>query len=187
MNIDTYDLNSVLALFSMICASAIGIYTTGKKILAMLEAYRSKRNTIENREKFVNGKLEELDAKIVENKQDIDNLKNNVDKLDQELTGILNNVTKTSKVTAKNALLQYSKELIAKQWMTQSECDTLNDLYEAYLSTSNGAPVPNVIQRALNLTVLTQEEIEDRTLNKRPFLTGHIKDDVSNFKDQFRK
>lgn len=187
MNADNYDLNSIVALFSMICASAIGIYTTGKKILAMLEAYRSKRNTIENREKFINGKLEELDTKIVENKQDIDNLKNHVDKLDQELTGILNNVTKSSKATARNALLQYSKELIAKQWMTQSESDTLTELYEAYVATSDGAPIPNVIQRAMNLTVLTQEEIADRTFNKRPFVTGNIKDDISNFKDQFRK
>lgn len=193
MTLNGYDLNEVIVFIGIICTSGIGVYNTGKKILSMLETYRQKRNKIENRETYIDNKFTEIDQKIVENKEDITNLKANVDKLDNEMSTILSNVTMTNKVTSRNQLLQYAKEILAKQWMTQSECDTLNDLCDAFTRSSdnpNNVNLPNVVQRAMELPVLTQEEIEARNYansNRRPSLTENIKEDINNFNQKLKR
>lgn len=193
MTLNGYDLNEVIVFIGIICTSGIGVYNTGKKILSMLETYRQKRNKIENRETYIDNKFTEIDQKIVENKEDITNLKANVDKLDSEMSTILSNVTMTNKVTSRNQLLQYAKEILAKQWMTQSECDTLNDLCDAFTRSSdnpNNVNLPNVVQRAMELPVLTQEEIEARNYannNRRSSLTENIKEDINNFNQKLKR
>ena len=64
--------------------------------------------------------------------------------------------------------MQFTNELIAKQWMSQSDYESLQELSDVYMKSGDSHfVIPNLIQRALNLPVLTEEEIEAKMSRHR--------------------
>lgn len=163
IKLSTYSLSDVLVLLGVLFSACVGVYNIGKKILAVLEAYRQKRNSIENKDKNINNKIEELESKINEDREKIKHLDQDIKKLENDINNVKSDITKVNKVTSRNAIFKLANELIAKQWMSQSENETLQELCEIYMKTgNNNYVIPSIIQRALNLPVLTEEEIESK-------------------------
>jgi septal ring factor EnvC (AmiA/AmiB activator) len=166
-NIGGYNLSTIITVLGIVCTSLIGVYNIVKKILAIFEAYRQNVNKIESKDKDIYNKLEELENKISEDRQKIDHLKSNIEKLESEVSNIKTDITKANRVTSRNAVYKLANELIAKQWMSQSESDSIRELCDIYMKTGdNNYIIPNIIQRALSLPVLTEEEIEAKMSGK---------------------
>lgn len=163
IKLSTYNFADVIILIGVIISACVGIYNMGKKVLAILEAYRQKRNSIENKDKDINNKIEDLENKILEDRAKIQSLTTDIERLENEINNVKSDITKVNKVTSRNAIFKLANELIAKQWMSQSENETLQELSEIYMKTgNNNYVIPSIIQRALNLPVLTEEEIESK-------------------------
>ena len=171
--LSNYSITDVIVLLGIIFSSCVGIYNMVKKIMAILEAYRQKRNSIENKDKNINNKIKELEDKIVEDREKIKNLNDDIIRLENEIINIKSDITKANKVTSRNAIYKLANELIAKQWMSQSENETLQELCEIFMKTgNNNYVIPSIIQRALNLPVLTEEEIEEKLASRKGNTNG---------------
>ncbi len=166
--LSNYSITDVIVLLGIIFSSCVGIYNMVKKIMAILEEYRLKRNSIENKDKDINNKIKELENKIIEDREKIKNLNDEIERFREEINSIKADMTKVNKVTSRNAVYKLANELIAKQWMSQSESETLQELCEIFMKTgTTNYVIPSVIQRALNLPVLTEEEIELKLASRK--------------------
>ena len=58
-------------------------------------------------------------------------------------------------------MYRLGSELVKKGWATENESETLQDLYNVYI-TAGAKDKPNVVERALLLPVLTDDEIRER-------------------------
>lgn len=157
---------TIITVVALLISAMVGLYTFGKKFIEALEAYRKKRNEIENKDVNFNNKIEELHNQLASDEQKIKELENEIIRIKSEIATIHNDLYKFNKTTSKNAVYNLVDSLIEKGWSSQNEHDTLKELVEIYVKSGDtDYSIPGIIQRALNLPVLTEKEINER-MNK---------------------
>ena len=163
-----YSFGSIIVFLFVILSSVAGVYQIFTKITAILEAYRSRRNSVEDRDKAINDAIKQVEALIDAQSKRIDADEEKINKLEKKTTTIDENLNKFNKATSRNAVYKLANELIAKQWMSQSDYESLQELSDVYMKSGDSHfVIPNLIQRALNLPVLTDEEIEAKMSRHR--------------------
>ena len=148
-----YSLGSIIVFLMLILSSVFGVY---------------KRNSVENRDKEINNAIKQVEDLITAQNERIDKIENRINELEKSIKTINENLNKFNKATSRNAVYKLANELIAKQWMSQSDYESLQELSDIYMKSGDSHYViPNIIQRALNLPVLTDEEIEAKMSRHR--------------------
>lgn len=163
-----YSLGSIIVFLMLILSSVFGVYNIFTKATSILETYRIKRNSVENRDKEINNAIKQVEDLIAAQNERIDKIENRINELEKSIKTINENLNKFNKATSRNAVYKLANELIAKQWMSQSDYESLQELSDIYMKSGDSHYViPNIIQRALNLPVLTDEEIEAKMSRHR--------------------
>ena len=125
-------------------------------------------NNLEDRDKAINDAIKQVEDLIAAQSKRIDEDEQKIEKLEKKTTTIDENLNKFNKATSRNAVYKLANELIAKQWMSQSDYESLQELSDVYMKSGDSHfVIPNLIQRALNLPVLTDEEIEAKMSRHR--------------------
>lgn len=159
--IEQYGLGSTVVLFIIFvcaCFGAIDLYRKGK---GYLDDYHTTRNDIENKEKTVNERLERLEKYEGEDKERLDKISTSLDELRVLIQQVQKNQNHANIATCRSAMYRLGSELVKKGWATENESETLQDLYNVYV-TAGAKDKPNVVERALLLPVLTDDEIRER-------------------------
>ena len=125
-------------------------------------------NSIEERDKKIDDAIKQVEAIIEVQTERIKKDEDRIEELEKSTKTINENLNKFNKATSRNAVYKLANELIAKQWMSQSDYESLQELSDVYMKSGDSHYViPNIIQRALNLPVLTDEEIEAKMSRHR--------------------
>ena len=166
-----YSFGSIVVFILLILSSVAGVYSVFTKVTAILEVYRRKRNSEEDRDKKIDDAIKHFEELIDAQAKRIDADKEKIEQLEKKTNIIDENLNKFNKATSRNAVYKLANELIAKQWMSQSDYESLQELSDVYMKSGDSHYViPNIIQRALSLPVLTDEEIEAKmTRHKNDF------------------
>lgn len=163
-----YSLGSIIVFIMIILSSVAGVYHTFTKVTAILEAYRFRRNSIEDRDKKIDDAIKQVEDLITAQNERIQKDEAKIEALEKKTNNIDEDLNKFNKATSRNAVYKLANELIAKQWMSQSDYESLQELSDIYMKSGDSHYViPNLIQRALNLPVLTDEEIEAKMAKHR--------------------
>ena len=166
-----YSFGSIVVFILLILSSVAGVYSVFTKVTAILEVYRRKRNSEEDRDKKIDDAIKHFEELIDTQAKRIDADEEKIEQLEKKTNIIDENLNKFNKATSRNAVYKLANELIAKQWMSQSDYESLQELSDVYMKSGDSHYViPNIIQRALSLPVLTDEEIEAKmTRHKNDF------------------
>lgn len=166
-----YSFGSIVVFILLILSSVAGVYSVFTKVTAILEVYRRKRNSEEDRDKKIDDTIKHFEELIDAQAKRIDADEEKIEQLEKKTNIIDENLNKFNKATSRNAVYKLANELIAKQWMSQSDYESLQELSDVYMKSGDSHYViPNIIQRALSLPVLTDEEIEAKmTRHKNDF------------------
>lgn len=166
-----YSFGSIVVFILLILSSVAGVYSVFTKVTAILEVYRRKRNSEEDRDKKIDDAIKHFEELIDAQAKRIDADEEKIEQLEKKTNIIDENLNKFNKATSRNAVYKLANELIAKQWMSQSDYESLQELSDVYMKSGDSHYViPNIIQRALSLPVLTDEEIEAKmTRHKNDF------------------
>ncbi len=163
-----YSFGSIIVFIMIILSSTTGVYHIFTKITSILEAYRFHRNSIENRDKKIDDAIKQVENLISAQNERIQKDEAKIEALEKKTNNIDEDLNKFNKATSRNAVYKLANELIAKQWMSQSDYESLQELSDIYMKSGDSHYViPNLIQRALNLPVLTDEEIEAKMARHR--------------------
>lgn len=163
-----YSFGSILIFIFLILSSIAGVYSVFTKITSLLEVYRIRRNSIEDRDKKIDDAIKQVEAITEVQTERIKKDEDRIEELEKSTKTINENLNKFNKATSRNAVYKLANELIAKQWMSQSDYESLQELSDVYMKSGDSHYViPNIIQRALNLPVLTDEEIEAKMSRHR--------------------
>ena len=163
-----YSFGSIIVFILLILSSVAGVYSAFTKLTAILEVYRIKRNSIEERDKKIDDAIKHVEELIDIQAKRIDTDEERISNLEKKTNTIDENLNKFNKATSRNAVYKLANELIAKQWMSQSDYESLQELSDVYMKSGDSHYViPNIIQRALSLPVLTDEEIEAKMSRHR--------------------
>ena len=139
------------------------------ELLVQLEEEDAKlAELIEDRDKKIDDAIKQVEAIIEVQTERIKKDEDRIEELEKSTKTINENLNKFNKATSRNAVYKLANELIAKQWMSQSDYESLQELSDVYMKSGDSHYViPNIIQRALNLPVLTDEEIEAKMSRHR--------------------
>ena len=123
--------------------------------------YYNKRSSNENRESEIDEKLKNLEEADQKYEAQLEDITNSISEIKTIIENVQKNQNRANIATARSAMYRLANELISKNWMSQTEYDTLSELSEVY--NMSGGPrhsKSSLIKRALNLPVLTDEEIQ---------------------------
>ena len=165
--LQSYDTTTILVIAILLILAFFGITEMRNKIKEYFDIYYKNRNTTETKDKDVDKRLTNLEDTTKKDEKRLDDISNHISEIKDIITAVQNNQNRANMATAKSAMYRLANELISKTWMSQTEYDTLYELYEVY-KTSGGAKHGNatLIERALKLPVLTDEEIQYKKLEE---------------------
>lgn len=162
--LEDYSFSTIVIIFILFILSILGIAEVVKKVHGAFAKYHQKVSAEEHRNYDINSRIDRLERNSNDTRINIEDLKTNVIDLKNNVRHIQENQYKANRATSRSAMYRLSKELIAKGWMSQIEYDTLNELSDVYLMSAGAGMSyvrPSLVQRALQLPVLTDEEIEN--------------------------
>lgn len=155
--LEGHSLSSIAIIFILFVLIIIGIYETIEKLKGIFLSYHNKLSKEENKDISINDKLNSLKVKINEIEEQLDEISNQLERLQV-------NTNRSNRALSRPALNDLAIKLINKGWMSQTEYETLSELTDVYLmsaSVQDGYVKPSLIQRALELKVLTEQEAEE--------------------------
>ena len=156
--LQTYGATSVLILFILFIMSVFGIMETIKRVKSYLESYHEAKTKEEGNDRTIKERLEKLEKDEERDKEKLDQICNSIRELKIIIEKVQDNQNKSNIAICRSSMYRLASELINKQWMSQIESDTLEDLLNVYISSGN-VNTPSVVKRAMVLPVLTDEEI----------------------------
>lgn len=159
--LQSYDTTTILTIVIFLILSFFGISEVRTKIKEYFDMYYNKRSTDENRETEIDEKLKSLEESDKKYEAQLEDINNSIAEIKTIIENVQKNQNRANIATARSAMYRLANELISKNWMSQTEYDTLSELSEVY--NMSGGPrhsKSSLIKRALNLPVLTDEEIQ---------------------------
>ena len=162
--ISTYNPATLLIIIAGCASVCKGLVICVKKIFGFLEGYRKSINKFEDKNKNINEKIKELETSINTLNQKNDELIKSIAELQKTIKKIQETQNRSIVTTTGSTMTRLANEIITKGWMTETDHETLSDLSDVWLKAggSDNYVIPVVVQRALNLSVLTDDEIERR-------------------------
>lgn len=168
--LEQYSFASILIIFILIILSGIGIYETVVKISGIFNNYHTNRTTKENKYTEIVNRIEKLEGTSNQHTNEIKDIKESISETRLIMDKMQDEQHRSNRATSRSAMYRLSNELIAKGWMTQTEYDTLSDLTDVYIrngSKNDSYVRPSLAQRALQLPVLTDDEVENMKRKKK--------------------
>ena len=164
---ENYSPGTITIIFLLFLSATFGVAEIVKKIRGNLDNYYENRSSKDNKDKTINERLEKLEDNEEDDRKALKEISTSISELRKIIEAVQDNQNRSNIATCRSAMYRLSSELIKKQWMTQSESDTLNDLLDVYMRS--GAEVkPSVVARAQLLPVLTEEEIRLKLSENNP-------------------
>ena len=159
--IQTYGLGIIVVMTIGIILAIVGLIELILKIKGFLNTYYTTRKSKETEQEGVEARLAQLEKSDKAQDKKLDDLKSLVEGTQRAIDALERNQNEVNRVQAQSAMYKLSNELIKKNWATEQEHKTLSDLTRVFLvSGDKDFVIPPLVHRALQLQVLTDEEIE---------------------------
>lgn len=155
---DNFGSGGTVVIFLLFLSAIFGLIEIIKKIRTYLDEYYHKRSHYEKKDINLNNRLTRLEDSEQDTKKSLHDISLSISELRKIIEAVQDNQNRSNIATCRSAMYRLASELIKKQWMTQSEADTLTDLLDVYMRSGAEAK-PSVVTRAQLLPVLTEEEI----------------------------
>ena len=158
--LQSYDTGTILTILILLVLSFFGITEIRNKIKEYFDIYYKNRSDNEHREQELDTRIENLEKSNEKYDKRFDEMTSSIEDIKTIIVNVQNNQNRANIATARSAMYRLANELISKNWMSQTEYETLSELSEVY--NMSGGPrhsKSSLIKRALDLPVLTDEEI----------------------------
>ena len=165
--LQSYDAGTIITILILLILSFFGITEVRNKIKEYFDLYYKNRSDKDNKDHEIHERLDKLEETTVNYDKKFDQMTESIGEIKTIIENVQNNQNRANIATARSAMYRLANELISKNWMSQTEYDTLFELSEVY--NMSGGPVyskSSLIKRALNLPVLTDEEIQLKKLEE---------------------
>lgn len=173
--IERYDFNSIIVILILFIGSIIGIFEIVTKILQTLEKYRKNKNKIEDRNRAIDSRFDKIEQAEHEDKLQLNELSNELKEMKQLVIQIQKDQIsanesqkKVNRAQARSAIFRLATEVVNRGYCSLDESETLESLTNVYMSScssSDNYGVPEIVKKALQIEILTLDEIQKRKVN----------------------
>lgn len=158
--------------FFLVIGAIYGAYNTFCKAREILEKYHQNRKKTEQRDEEINSRFQAIEDSQAEDHKQILSVKSDLEDVRELIKKIQQNQDKADVVQRKanraqsrSAMMRLTNELLAKGYMTETESETLDDLVQVFMQSAGDGDtyiIPNIVSRALKLSILTADEINQK-------------------------
>ena len=165
--LQTYDTGTIIIFLALLLMAFFGVAEAKNKIKGYFDVYYNKRNSSDKRDQEIDDRLEKLENASKSDEERFNDLSRSIGDIKVIIEKIQDSQNRSNMATARSAMYRIANELLSKQWMSQTEYDTLSELSSVYSDAGGTISKHSLIERALSLPVLTDEEIQKKKFNER--------------------
>ena len=107
-----YSLGSIIVFLMLILSSVFGVYNVFTKATSLLETYRIKRNSVENRDKEINNAIKQVEDLVNTQIERINKIEAKIDELEKSIKVINENLNDEIIVTVIATGFEDNKEQV---------------------------------------------------------------------------
>lgn len=153
----------------LLIGGVFGIVTLVFKVKEWFEMYHAKRAKVEKHEDEINNRFTAIETAQAEDHKQIMALKDDLSDVKDLIVNIQDtqdkadeNQKRANRAQSRSAMGRMAQEILDKGYMTETEAEILDDLLNVFkdsVGKGDSFSVPNIVSKALNMEVLTPEEI----------------------------
>lgn len=161
--VESYSLSSIVIFAVLLFLAIRGINSAYTEIKAWLKKYYDSKKEKDEKAEAIDDRLRALEEAEEQDKVQLKELKELIEETRKAVNSLKDNQNEVNKAQAQSSMYRLATELIRKGYMSQTESETLDELTRIYMiSCGRNYITPPIIERAMKLDVLTDEEIENK-------------------------